>query len=150
MTLPEPDEFPSQPTPADGRLYDVDGPYKLVAYVIEDSETFRHIGAEALILYTFIQRRQRKVGYWNWTIDPEDLVRVMRAFRDAGVPDRPPEDHRGPGGERPTIQPVFRRTFERAVEAATPAIHLDVEAIMEGTSGRSSERPLRLVPREER
>lgn len=74
MRLPQPDEFSSRPTAAGGRLYDVDDPYQLVAYVIEDGETFRNIGAEGLILYTFIHRKRRQVGYWNWTIDPEDLV----------------------------------------------------------------------------
>lgn len=131
---PEFPDFPSRPTPdGSGRVYRVWESTHLVAYAIPDGITLRKAGArEGFVLYAFLEGK--RVGYWNWSYDPEDLRRVMAEFRavfdpSAPRPPRPP----APGGEEPTIRGLFSRQVGSTLRNAPlpPDLYLDVSGMLE-------------------
>jgi hypothetical protein len=106
---PEFEDFPSRPTPdGAGRLYTVHDGYQLAAYYVADTRTLAKAGAkEGFYVYAFLSGT--RVGYWNWTPDVHDLERVMRRFRASVDPDAPRPEPKAPGGEEPTIRPLYNR-----------------------------------------
>ena len=81
MDLPEFADFPSRPTSCGrGRLYDVCGTVRLVAYRIDDRESLAAAGArEGFFVYACLDRR--RVGHWSWGRTAAQLEVAMRTYR---------------------------------------------------------------------
>ncbi len=137
--------FPSEPTPCGtGRLYVVHNRTKLLAYLIADTSL---PGApNGFIVYAFLEGF--RVGYWNYTVDTHDLLRVMTAFRCSVDPDwREEPEYRAPGGERPTIVPTYnRRLSEIIANRPSPEQLLEMpDALRTMELDQLRRRPLRML-----
>lgn len=149
MNLPEFEHFPSRPTPdAPGRVYSIADGYDLVAYFIPDGMTLRKMGARrGFFLFAFMS--EGKVGYWNWTDDPRDLLRLMTRFRLSLAPGSLPPAAEAPGGEPPHIRPLLNRNPDYLLRNAPmpPSKFLDLSHHLEGESEppAATVSPIRLV-----
>ena len=116
MPLPPLPDYPSEPTASGGRIYEVSGKTKLIAYGMEDPLP----GApDGFVVYAFFEGS--RVGRWDWAADVQGLRKIMQAYRRTTSPDYDPPEHSAPGGERPVIRPATQDLLKRAMDAARPA-----------------------------
>jgi hypothetical protein len=114
-------------------VYDVWPGYQLVAYGIPDAVTLRQAGARAgFFVYAFLSGS--RVGYWNWTYDPADLERAMLGLQRSLDPAAPREAIQAPGGEAPTIRPLYNRAVEYTTrnQPMPQSTYLDLSDSLEG------------------
>lgn len=121
MSLPEFESIESRATACgSGRLYGVAGSIELLAYELPDPRGRR---AGVLYIYAFVDGD--RFGYWNHTTDPDDLRRVITAYR-AIIRGEASETLRAPAGEFPTIVPTFDRSRVGQLEPKQPQERLEI------------------------
>lgn len=98
VSAPEFPAFNSHETAkGNGRIYEVHGRVRCVAYFIDDANTLRAAGAtDGFLAYTFLEygtKGLRKVGVWNWAPHPDDLLEALETVRAGLDPDAPQSKH---------------------------------------------------------
>jgi hypothetical protein len=122
--VPEFPGFQSRALAGVGRMYELHGDVRCIAYWIADPETLRSAGVtEGFILYAFLDRRT--LSTWNCALKPDQLHAALEHARLAFDADAHRPVPLAPGGEPAMITPQLNRIIERELRPRLIEFELD-------------------------